>query len=56
MSAERMFHDMRHDSDPWPDEDVPADVRQFAIESLRWQAQEIIDEVLCGTDIQPGPA
>jgi hypothetical protein len=50
MSAERMFQDMRHGSDPWPDEDVPADVRQFAIESLRWQAQEIIDEVLCGTD------
>jgi hypothetical protein len=25
-------------------------VRQFARESLRWQAQEIIDEVLSGTD------
>jgi hypothetical protein len=26
--------------------DTPDEVRQFAIESLRWQAQEIIDEVL----------
>ncbi|WP_457964962.1 hypothetical protein M1E17_01535 [Arthrobacter sp. D1-29] len=50
MSAERMFHDMRDCPDPWLDEDIPADVRQFAIESLRWQAQEIIDEVLRGSD------
>lgn len=26
--------------------DTPEEIRQLAIESLRWQAQEIIDEVL----------
>jgi hypothetical protein len=30
--------------------DTPAEIRQFAIESLRWQAQEIIDELLCSKD------
>ncbi|HJW00470.1 MAG TPA: hypothetical protein VJ617_15370 [Arthrobacter sp.] len=49
MSAERMFQSVPSDPDPWLDEDVnPAEIRRFAIESLRWQAQEIIDEVLCG--------
>lgn len=32
--------------DPWFANDVPEEIRQLAIESLRWQAQEIIDEVL----------
>jgi hypothetical protein len=50
MSAERMFHDIRHLPDPRLDEDITADMRQLAIESLRWQAQEIIDEVLHGSD------
>jgi len=49
MSAERMFHGVPSDPEPWLDEDFnPAEIRRFAIESLRWQAQEIIDEVLCG--------
>jgi hypothetical protein len=30
--------------------DTPAEIREFAIESLRWQAQEIIDEVLCSNE------
>jgi hypothetical protein len=30
--------------------DTPAEIRQFAIESLRWQAQEIIDELLCSKE------
>jgi hypothetical protein len=49
MSAERMFQSLPSDQDPWMDEGFnPVEIRQFAIESLRWQAQEIIDEVLCG--------
>lgn len=48
MSAERMFQSVPSDPDPWMADDTPAEIRQFAIESLRWQAQEIIDEVLCG--------
>jgi hypothetical protein len=49
MSAERMFQSVPPDPEPWLDEDYnPAEVRRFAIESLRWQAQEIIDEVLRG--------
>ena len=47
MSAERMFQSVPSDPDPWMAEDTPSEIRQFAIESLRWQAQEIIDEVLC---------
>jgi hypothetical protein len=50
MSAERMFQSVPSDPDPWMSSDTPAEVRQFAIESLRWQAQEIIDEVLCSKD------
>ena len=49
MSAERIFQGEPSDPEPWLDEDFnPAEIRRFAIESLRWQAQEIIDEVLCG--------
>jgi hypothetical protein len=48
MSAERLFQSVPSDPDPWMSSDTPAEIRQFAIESLRWQAQEIIDEVLCG--------
>jgi hypothetical protein len=50
MSAERMFQDVPSDPDPWMSSDTPAEIRQLAIESLRWQAQEIIDEVLCRDD------
>jgi hypothetical protein len=46
MSAERLFQSVPSDPDPWMASDTPAEIRQFAIESLRWQAQEIIDEVL----------
>ncbi|TAP45084.1 hypothetical protein [Arthrobacter sp. S39] len=49
MSAERMFQSVPADPDPWMEESFnPVEIRRFAIESLRWQAQEIIDEVLCG--------
>ena len=48
MSAERMFQRVPSDPDPWMSSDTPAEIRQLALESLRWQAQEIIDEVLCG--------
>ena len=48
MSVERMFQSVPSDPDPWMTSDTSAEIRQFAIESLRWQAQEIIDEVLCG--------
>ncbi|MDT0194862.1 hypothetical protein Q9R30_05770 [Arthrobacter sp. AB6] len=48
MSAERMFPAVPSDPEPWMASDTPAEIRQFAIESLRWQAQEVIDEVLCG--------
>lgn len=52
MSAERMFEFIPcNDSDPWIETAAAsAEVRQFARESLRWQAQEIIDEVLSGTE------
>ena len=50
MSAERMFQSVPSDPDPWMAADTPAEIRQFAIESLRWQAQEIIDELLCNND------
>ena len=50
MSAERMFQNVPSDPDPWMSSDTPEEVRQFAIESLRWQAQEIIDELLGGQD------
>ncbi|MDQ0729949.1 hypothetical protein [Arthrobacter sp. B1I2] len=50
MSAERMFHSVPSDPAPWMSSDTPAEVRQYAIESLRWQAQEIIDELLCNED------
>lgn len=50
MSAERMFQSVPSDPDPWMSSDTPEEVRQFAIESLRWQAQEIIDELLGGQD------
>ena len=46
MSAERMFQSVPSDPDPWMASDTPAEIRQFAIDSLRWQAQEIIDELL----------
>ncbi|MFF1252194.1 hypothetical protein ACFVYC_06830 [Pseudarthrobacter sp. NPDC058329] len=52
MSAERMFQSVPSDPDPWMSSDTPAEIRQLALESLRWQAQEIIDEVLC--DKSPG--
>ena len=48
MSAERMFPAVPPDPDSWMAVDTPDEIRQFAIESLRWQAQEVIDEVLCG--------
>jgi hypothetical protein len=52
MSAERMFEFIPcNDPDPWIESaTATAEVRQFARESLRWQAQEIIDEVLSGTE------
>lgn len=51
MSAERIFQSVPSDPDPWmADGDTPAQIRELAIESLRWQAQEIIDEVLCGRE------
>lgn len=52
MSAERMFQFVPcNDSDPWLEAAAAsAEVRQFARDSLRWQAQEIIDEVLNGTE------
>ena len=46
MSAERLFQSVPSDPDPWMASDTPDEIRRFAIESLRWQAQEIIDEVL----------
>ena len=51
MSAERMFDFVPgHDPGPWMENTAAsAEIRRFAEESLRWQAQEIIDEVLCGT-------
>lgn len=48
MSAERIFQSVPSDPDPWMSSDTSAEIRQLALESLRWQAQEIIDEVLCG--------
>ncbi|MDP9887620.1 hypothetical protein [Pseudarthrobacter enclensis] len=50
MAAERLFESVPSDPEPWMSSDTPAEVRQFAIESLRWQAQEIIDELLSSTD------
>lgn len=51
MSAERVFEFIaREDSDPWIERTAAsAEIRQLAQESIRWQAQEIIDEVLAGT-------
>jgi hypothetical protein len=51
MSAERTLEFIpREDPDPWIEgTTASAEVRRFARESLRWQAQEIIDEVLSGT-------
>ncbi len=51
MSAERSFPFVPcGDTDPWIESTASsAEVRHFARESLRWQAQEIIDEVLRGT-------
>jgi hypothetical protein len=46
MSAERLFQSVPSDPDPWMAGDTPAEIREFAIQSLRWQAQEIIDEIL----------
>lgn len=46
MSADPTFHSVPPDPERWMASDTPAEIRQFAIESLRWQAQEIIDEVL----------
>jgi hypothetical protein len=42
-----MFQNVPSDPDPWMSSDTPPEIRQLALESLRWQAQEIIDEVLC---------
>ncbi len=51
MSAEPMFQSMPSTADPRVDEGFnTAEVRQLAVESLRWQAQEIIDEALAGTE------
>jgi len=50
MTAERMFEGVPSDPDPWMSSDTPAEIRQFALESLRWQAQEIIDELLADSD------
>ena len=50
MTAERMFQSVPSDPDPWMSGDTPPEIRRFAIESLRWQAQEIIDELLSGTE------
>jgi hypothetical protein len=52
MSAERTFEFIPcNDPDPWIETAAAAaEVRELAQESLRWQAQEIIDEVLSGTD------
>jgi hypothetical protein len=50
MSAERIFQSLPSDPDPWMTSDTQAEIREFAIESLRWQAQEIIDEVLCSNE------
>jgi hypothetical protein len=50
MSAERIFQSLPSDPDPWMTRDTPTEIREFAIESLRWQAQEIIDEVLCSNE------
>ena len=50
MTAEPMFQGVPSDPDPWMSSETPAEIRQFAIESLRWQAQEIIDELLCSND------
>ncbi|MDQ0870839.1 hypothetical protein QFZ70_003312 [Arthrobacter sp. V1I9] len=47
MSAKRMFQSVLSDPDSWMSSDTPPEIRQLALESLRWQAQEIIDEVLC---------
>lgn len=51
MSAERSFNFIPcEDNDPWIESTTAsAEVRHFARESLRWQAQEIIDELLRGT-------
>jgi hypothetical protein len=48
--AERMFQSVPSDPDPWMGGDTSSEIREFALESLRWQAQEIIDEVLCGCE------
>ena len=52
MSAERVFEFIPcEETDPWIEgATASAEVRQFAKESLRWQAQEIIDEVLCSRE------
>ncbi|MDJ0457524.1 hypothetical protein PUN71_009955 [Arthrobacter sp. NQ7] len=49
MTAEQLAP-VPPDPEPWLPRDTPAEIRQFAIESLRWQAQEIIDELLSSTD------
>ena len=43
MSVEK---NVPSDPDPWFASDMPEEIRQLALESLRWQAQEIIEEVL----------
>lgn len=50
LSADPMFHHMPSELDPWLPSASPVEIRQLAIESLRWQAQEIIDELLCGDE------
>jgi hypothetical protein len=49
MTAEQLAP-VPPDPEPWLPSDTPAEIREFAIESLRWQAQEIIDELLSSTD------
>lgn len=50
MTVERSVQGVPSAPDPWIPSDTPVEIRQFAIESLRWQAQEIIDEQLSSTD------
>ena len=50
MSADPMLQHMPSELEPWLPGASPAEFRQLAIESLRWQAQEIIDELLCEDD------
>lgn len=52
MSADPMVHHVPSELDPWLPSASGEEISQLAIESLRWQAQEIIDELLC--EDEPG--